>query len=584
MTGEPEDVPPLARVVMPDVEQHGYRAYPLVDHVADKACAIFERHGAAGTPSTRYRDLVDLVAIVLAASVEAEPQLSALRSEAHRRGLQLPGHFAVPDRGLWQIASPLPSPGELVVKSLPEIRRLLNDRAVQLLEGPDGENAYEQFLLEYEEAVHRAWFIPSTPRHKELFGYRLGERVARGAFGQVYRSLDNQGREVAVKVLLEEIMHDSKLLASFRRGVQAMRILEQHHSEGMVTYERASEIPTFVVMEWIEGPNLADAKEAGLLNDWTEILWVSCELVTIIRRAHDLPERVLHRDVRPANIMLQSGWLNYADWQLVVLDFDLSTYRGARQKSVLAKESALGFLAPEQLEVEHSPYSTRNAAVDSFGVGMTLFFLCGGVEPEAYAQRRPDFERVVADAVSKPGNTSWLSLPRRFARVILAASRDQQPRRWDLAQILLELQRLQQVHLGSHDVIDTDLLCEEVAARCSAIATIYEWNADDDSVAVQRPSGLSLQMHGPRDENQITLIITWAATGVEERGSITKYLPERLQRCAGALRSGPWENVRSEQRKMDIVLTAVLTARVGRRRLDDAATSLSEAVEALRFS
>jgi hypothetical protein len=102
MTGEPEDVPPLAHVVMPDVEQHGYRAYPLVDHVADKVCAIFERHGAAGTPSTRYRDLVDLVAIVLAASVEAEPQLSALRSEAQRRGLQLPGRFAVPDRGLWQ--------------------------------------------------------------------------------------------------------------------------------------------------------------------------------------------------------------------------------------------------------------------------------------------------------------------------------------------------------------------------------------------------------------------------------------------------------------------------------------------------
>ena len=88
MTGDPEDVPPLASVVMPDVEQHGYRAYPLVDHVADKACTIFERHGAAGTPSTRYRDLVDLVAIVLAAPAAAEPQLTALRSEAHRRGLQ----------------------------------------------------------------------------------------------------------------------------------------------------------------------------------------------------------------------------------------------------------------------------------------------------------------------------------------------------------------------------------------------------------------------------------------------------------------------------------------------------------------
>lgn len=102
MTGDPEDVPPLARVVMPDVEQHGYRAYPLVDHVADKVCAIFERHGPTGTPSTRYRDLVDLVAIVLAAAVEAEPQLTALRSEAQRRGMQLHGRFAVPDRGLWE--------------------------------------------------------------------------------------------------------------------------------------------------------------------------------------------------------------------------------------------------------------------------------------------------------------------------------------------------------------------------------------------------------------------------------------------------------------------------------------------------
>jgi hypothetical protein len=102
MTGDPEDVPPLAPVVMPDVQQHGYRAYPLADHVADKACAIFERHGPTGTPSTRYRDLVDLVAIVLSAPVEAEPHLTALRSEAHRRGLQLPGRFAIPDHGLWQ--------------------------------------------------------------------------------------------------------------------------------------------------------------------------------------------------------------------------------------------------------------------------------------------------------------------------------------------------------------------------------------------------------------------------------------------------------------------------------------------------
>jgi hypothetical protein len=483
-----------------------------------------------------------------------------------------------------EVPSVLPSPDELVVRPLAEIRRTLNDRAVQLLAGPDGDTAYERFLLEYEEAVHRAWFIPSAVGQKELFGYIIQEHVAKGAFGQVYHAHDPDGRSVAVKVLLEEIMRDNKLLASFRRGVQAMRILEQHHVAGMVAYDRASEIPAFVVMEWIEGPNLSGAKEAGLLNEWSEILRVSCQLVEIIKRAHDLPERVLHRDVRPANIMLRNGWIDdYTEWELVVLDFDLSTYRGARQKSALPKESALGFLAPEQLDIEHSPYSTRNAAVDSFGIGMTLLFLCGGIEPEAYAQRRTDFGTVVTAAVSKPKNTAWLSLPNRFSRLILGAARDEQPRRWDLAQILLELQRLEKAHADESSVVDADLICEELAARCRAIATIYKWDADSESVVVQRPAGLTLRMRGAREDDRISLEITWGATGVEERASIAKYLPGKMRSCAGALRSGPWEVVHVDRRKMDAVLSARITTEMARRRMKDAADSLCRAVEVLRF-
>jgi hypothetical protein len=102
MTGEPESVPPLARVAMPDLEQHGYRAYPLVDHIADKVVAMFELHGARRLPSTRYKDLVDLVAIALGASVDANDQLTALRTQAERRGIGLPAPFDVPDRALWE--------------------------------------------------------------------------------------------------------------------------------------------------------------------------------------------------------------------------------------------------------------------------------------------------------------------------------------------------------------------------------------------------------------------------------------------------------------------------------------------------
>jgi hypothetical protein len=103
MTGQPEDVPPLARVVMPNIEQHGYRAYPLVDHIADKVAAIVERHGEERRPSTRFRDLVDLVAIVTSAPIVASEQRHALLSEFARRGIELPTRFAVPDRALWEV-------------------------------------------------------------------------------------------------------------------------------------------------------------------------------------------------------------------------------------------------------------------------------------------------------------------------------------------------------------------------------------------------------------------------------------------------------------------------------------------------
>src|SRR5262249_28724825 len=69
-------------------------------HVADKVCAMIERHGAAGAPSTRYKDLVDLVAIVLAGSVEAGPQTVAPRSGGTPRGPRLPGRLLVPGPAL----------------------------------------------------------------------------------------------------------------------------------------------------------------------------------------------------------------------------------------------------------------------------------------------------------------------------------------------------------------------------------------------------------------------------------------------------------------------------------------------------
>lgn len=99
MTGEPDTVSPLTEVEILDRARAPWKAYPLVDHVADKLYAIFEQHD--GRPSTRFKDLIDLVAIAASSQVDAEAQILALTSEARRRDLRLPGTFSVPDRDMW---------------------------------------------------------------------------------------------------------------------------------------------------------------------------------------------------------------------------------------------------------------------------------------------------------------------------------------------------------------------------------------------------------------------------------------------------------------------------------------------------
>jgi hypothetical protein len=140
MTGAVEDVPALAGVTIPDVEQHGYWAYPLVDHIADKVAAMAERYGKGRYPSTRYKDLVDLVAIVRGATVDAEAMKTALTSEAERRRIALPAPFEIPDRSMWEIGYGWEARRSLlpVARTLQEALSLLGSFVDPIIDGSAG--------------------------------------------------------------------------------------------------------------------------------------------------------------------------------------------------------------------------------------------------------------------------------------------------------------------------------------------------------------------------------------------------------------------------------------------------------------
>ena len=228
------------------------------------------------------------------------------------------------------LAADLPDPDTLEGMDVPTVRGMHKPRAANILSSKD-EKRYEEyasFLFEYDAAIHRVWFVSLRPPRNELLGYTIFHKVASGAFGTIYRA--RQGDKiVAGKILHEAIREDPERLQSFRRGVRSMRILQSHKLPGIVPYIEAREIPAFVVMEFIEGENLAEVVSLRRVREWSTVLLVSRSVARIIQHSHSLPEQVLHRDIRPANIMITNVWELPENWEILVLDFDLSWHRGA---------------------------------------------------------------------------------------------------------------------------------------------------------------------------------------------------------------------------------------------------------------
>lgn len=202
-------------------------------------------------------------------------------------------------------------------QSAVNIRRILNSYASRILFETNDRTVeeYEAFAAKYSEAIYRAWYVDVEPPKNELLGYELTELRKEGAFGTVYRATNSGGYQFAVKVLHEKVRKNREMLQSFRRGVSSKRILTENDVKGVVQYYDASEIPAVVVMDFVEGIDLVEATKKAVLSEWHCLLRIARQLTEIIRTSHRLPQRVLHRDIRPSNIMLENCWGPNPKWE-----------------------------------------------------------------------------------------------------------------------------------------------------------------------------------------------------------------------------------------------------------------------------
>lgn len=95
---EPDVVSPADRIAVEDVPVFDYRLYPITNALADKFNALFETH--EGRPSSRVKDLVDILVYMRMADIDGSSLSHAVKRETNIRGVNLPAQFSLPDEWL----------------------------------------------------------------------------------------------------------------------------------------------------------------------------------------------------------------------------------------------------------------------------------------------------------------------------------------------------------------------------------------------------------------------------------------------------------------------------------------------------
>ncbi|MEU9605104.1 protein kinase [Streptomyces sp. NPDC048057] len=203
--------------------------------------------------------------------------------------------------------------------------------------------------------------------------YLLGARIGRGGMGTVWRGTDQLlQRTVAVKEVPLQATGEEGAVRQ-RRAVREARAIAQisHHNVVDIHDLVHEDDRLWLVMELVDGPSLADHVAAAGPVTPTRAAEIGLQVVAALDAVHAVG--VLHRDVKPANILLR------ADGSAVLCDFGIVALADAESLTTSGRVvGSLPFLAPERLKDE-----PVGPASDLFSLGCTLCALLTGRSPFA---------------------------------------------------------------------------------------------------------------------------------------------------------------------------------------------------------
>jgi serine/threonine protein kinase/Tfp pilus assembly protein PilF len=212
---------------------------------------------------------------------------------------------------------------------------------------------------------------------RTLGHYRIVEKIGEGGMGVVYLAHDERlDRDVAVKVLPEDVAQNSDRLARFEREAKVIARLSHPNILDIHDYGHEGEV-TYSVTELLEGETLRERLEGGTLG-WHKATEIGAAVADGLAAAHQAG--IVHRDLKPSNVFLTT------DGRVKVLDFGLArheamdTEKSETHAPTVTRHTdpgtvlgTVGYMSPEQVKGE-----TVDGRSDIFSLGCVIYEMVSG--------------------------------------------------------------------------------------------------------------------------------------------------------------------------------------------------------------
>jgi eukaryotic-like serine/threonine-protein kinase len=207
-----------------------------------------------------------------------------------------------------------------------------------------------------------------TMEPRRIAGYTLLEQIGYGGMAVVYRARqETLDRTVAIKILSENMAASSEFMERFRREARTSANLRHPNVITVHDFGEDERGVPYLVMEYIEGPTLADLMDAGL--DDERIPNLLDQISAGLDYAH--ARGVIHRDIKPGNVLMTE------EGRAVLADFGLAWLLEGAQLTLTG--GVIG--TPEYMSPEQAAGHPFDHRADVYALGIVLYEMLVGERP-----------------------------------------------------------------------------------------------------------------------------------------------------------------------------------------------------------